>query len=114
MLFFIHKILLIQTTSLEVQIIEELIEDMSWKKNFSSNMQYSNLPSIGAFKVEKEPEDLGKGKYKVQLIAKDSKKYVMNTYEATIGDIVSIPAEWVEAYEEKVGKNTYIRFRAAK
>jgi hypothetical protein len=87
---------------------------MSWKEKFAANMQYSNLPTIGAFHIQTEPEDLGKGKFRVEIVCKSGKKYIMNTYEATIGDIVSIPAQWIEAYEEKIGKNTYIRFRGAK
>jgi hypothetical protein len=91
---------------------------MSWKNNFAGNIQFGKLPEIGAFKISEEPEALGKGKFRVHLVNKEGQKKVMSTFEATIGDIVSIPSEWVEAYIETVGKGKdaqdYIRFRAAK
>src|SRR3990170_5938361 len=86
-------------------------EKMSWKRNFAANVRFNDLPAIGAFKIETEPESLGKGKFRVQLLLKAGGKRVLSTYEATIGDIVSITSDWVEAYEEKVGKEVYIRFR---
>lgn len=87
---------------------------MSWKKNFARNVRFGELPKLGAFKIEEVPEPLGKGKFRVVITCKDGSKAILSTYEATIGDIVNIESEWVEAYEEKVGKETYIRFRAAK
>lgn len=85
----------------------------SWKKNFAGNIQFGKLPEIGAFKIETEPESLGHGKFRVRLITKAGEKKILSTYESTIGDIVSVPSEWVVAYVEKVGKEDYIRFKAA-
>ena len=87
---------------------------MSWKKSFARNVRFSELMSLGAFKVGSEPpEPLGKGKFRVMLELKDGTRAQIVTFEGSIGDMIyANPDGWIEAYTEKVGKETYIRIRA--
>jgi len=87
---------------------------MSWKKQFARRIRFVDLDTIGPFRLsETEPEPLGKGKYRVELIQKDGQKLILSTYETTIGDMLSIK-NWIEAYKETGNDNEeYIRFKEA-
>lgn len=88
---------------------------MSWKKQFAARILLKDLPSIGAFKIESEPEPLGKGAYRTVLTLRQGGKRMLRTFESTIGDIVTAnPDGWVEAYSVEVNGKTYINFRAVK
>lgn len=85
---------------------------MSWKKDFVRNVRFGQLPEIGAFHIASEPEPLGKGKFRCVLIAESGHKYSLSTFEATIGDILFACGDSsCVAFEERVGKEVYIRFK---
>ena len=82
-----------------------------WKKRFAANVRYEDLPTIGPFSIDEEPESLGKGKYRAK-IETDEATYMITTFEGTIGDILHAQGNGkCEAYPEEVGDATYIRFR---
>jgi|SaaInlV_200m_DNA_3_1039701.scaffolds.fasta_scaffold62632_2 hypothetical protein len=85
--------------------------EMSWKNKFAGDTQYNKLPEMGPFKIEEEPESLGKQKYRCKLLDIEGKSYMLSTFESTIGNIVNAMEQtgWAEAYNE----GEYIRFRSS-
>ncbi|MBT7264519.1 MAG: hypothetical protein HN831_03475 [Waddliaceae bacterium] len=84
---------------------------MSWKDRFAGDTQYNKLPELGPFKIEEEPESLGKQKYRCKVVCYDGKSFMLSTFESTIGNIVNSQEAtgWAEAYNE----GEFIRFKSA-
>lgn len=81
-------------------------------------MFISELVDIGPFKIEKEPENLGQGKYRARLLMKDGSEKQITTYEGTIGNILKASGKGycVAYFSEEISKTTgrpYINFKTA-
>lgn len=61
------------------------------------------LVGIGPIRIMDEPENLGKGKYRVRAAKKDGGEVQFTTFEGTIGNIVKAQGknDWAEAYFSK-------------
>lgn len=83
---------------------------MSWKNKYPATIRYGALPSIGPFKIMDEPENLGKGKFRAVLVTPNDSKFMLTTWESTIGDILYASKD---GYCEGSLDGEYVRFNLA-
>jgi len=62
---------------------------LSWKKKFKPSMPMDALLSLkDGFAVTQEPEDLGQGRYRVEIKPQFGTPFTIISYEGTIGNML--------------------------
>lgn len=85
---------------------------MGWK--FVGRIRYGQLSSLKAFKLVEDvyPESLGRGRFRVTIVEPNEKRYLLTTFESTLGDMVNAGGlkDWIRAVEVSVDDKMYLNF----
>ena len=92
------------------------VNEMAWKEKFAPSIRIGELVSVGPIRIVDEPENLGKGKYRVRAQKKGGGEVQFTTFEGTIGNIVDAQGAngWAVAFfsKDKDSKgNPYVNWK---